>query len=236
MKMRSKIYSLLFIFLLSCNVAETESIIQNSEEEQTIEDQEEQEEEITTEEIKMIKPIPEYQNYFFTNNGALFGLDESGATRINITDDEENPINIADFFIKKGDLYLIEITIDNTDPENPVETEIYHKQSGGEVTTVTSLPTRPTLSRSQLNTEEFTIENFDYEGKMCSDVRNLKIESGVERFFMVDGFLYLPDVGLFFNVSDGRYNETTMVRDKALYFWPVNKPSINVVLDPGKLW
>ena len=87
-----------------------------------------------------------------------------------------------------------------------------------------------------MNTEEFIIENFDYEGTSCSDVKNIVIESGVERFFMVDGFSHFPGIGLFFNVSDGRYNETKMVRDKALYFWPVDKPSINIVLDPGELW
>ncbi len=181
--------------------------------------------------------IPEYQNYFVTESGQLYGLDEQGAKRINPVDEEETPITISDFFIKGGDVYFTVQDIDNTDPENPVVNETYYKQKNGNAEIISSIPSKPGIVRVSLNNEEFTIENFDYQGKACSDVRNLVTESGLERFFMVDGSSHFPGIGLYINVSDGRYNERIMVRDKGLYFWPVDKPSMNIVIPGlGVLW
>lgn len=241
MKMRSIICSLLFISLLSYIAVETESIIQNNDEEQTIEDQEEEDEEqiIITEEITMnMNPIPEYQNYFLMEgNKLLFGLDEQGPKPIEITDDEDNPILLTDFFIKKNDMYFTTEEIDNTDPENPVVNEIYFKQEKGAdvVESITTIPTLPKLSRSQLDNEEFSIKNFDYEGKMCSDVRNESIGNEA-RFFLVNGFSHFPGIGMYINVEDGLYNDEHMVRDRALYFWPIDKTAVHVSLPPGELW
>lgn len=188
-----------------------------------------------TQEDGMIKAIPVCKNYFLTESKKLYGLDEQGAKLITVIDADDEPVNLTDFFVKSGDLYFSVQEIDDTDPENPIVNDVYFKQSGETVSSISSLPTKPTLSRSQLDNSEFSIENFDYEGKMCSDTRNKTMGSSV-RVFLVNGYSHFPGIGLFINVADGLYNEQHMVREKGLYFWPIDRTAINKVLDSGEMW
>jgi len=186
----------------------------------------------------MLKPIPTFQNYFIDSNKNLFGLSENGLTKIELKKDDDTEIKPMDFFSKSGDLFLSVDESETIDGEM-IESIGYYKQSGGVVTSIQQLPTKPAISRSQLLNSEFSIENFDYQGKMCSDVKNLveSTPSGIERFFMVNGFAYFPEKGLFFNVADGRYNEIHRVREKGLYYWPSNRSAVDMVhAEDGEIW
>lgn len=183
----------------------------------------------------MIKAIPVCQNYFLTESKKLYGLDEQGAKIITVVDLNDDPVDLNDFFIKSGDLYFTIEEVDSTDPENPIVNYVYNKQSGNTVSTIKSLLSRPTLSRSQLSNSEFSIETNQWETKDVSDIRNKNMESSV-RVFLVNGFSHFPDIGLFVNVADGLYNENVMVRENGLYFWPINRSAINKVLDSGEIW
>jgi len=183
-----------------------------------------------------MKPITEFQNYFFTDSNQLSGIAADDVEIITVVDNEDNPIQLFDFFSKSGDLYFHIKDQDNSDPENPVTVDKYFCQSSGIISEITSLPDNPAISRSQFVNADYSIENFTYEGTLCSDVRNLLMESGIERFFMVDGYSLFEGAGFYFNVSDGRYNEETMVREPGLYFWPINRKGISRIKEKGNIW
>ncbi len=90
----------------------------------------------------------------------------------------------------------------------------------------------------------YSVSNFDYEGTMCSDVRNtnLNVDEDYDifvRFFLVNGAVaYVPGVGLYFHVQDGLYNETHMIRENGLYFWGLNSGTnlLSRIDTTGQLW
>lgn len=188
----------------------------------------------------MLKPIPKHQNYFLSKEKKLFGLSENGVIPIILEDDKNSgEIPLKDFFSKSGALYIhIQvITPSANTEEQPITTDLYFKQNAdGVISSIQDLPTRPTISRVQCDNGEFTIKNFTWNEKLCSDVVNVAVSSGIDRFFMCDGYAYFPGFGMYLNVSDGRYNDTHMVRDKGLYYWKVNQMVPERITEPGEIW
>lgn len=209
-----------------------------------IEQEQEQQEETIIKETTMLNPISEYQNYFFTKDGKLHGLKPDGQTEeIKVTetkDGEDVEIKLSDFFTKSGTLYFTVQESETTgegEDQKTTTTEIFFKQFEGVVHKVEVLPTKPAVSRVQEDNGEFTIKNFTWNGKICSDVQNVAASSGIERFYLVDSFSYFAGFGLFFYVADGRYNDQHMIRDKGLYYWPVNRQSLHRVgMSEGVIW
>ncbi len=178
-----------------------------------------------------MKAVKIFPNYFYTDNGQLFGIDSKTPERIEPIDQDGDLVDISDFFLKveKSENVLYFSVNELVDEKMTVK---FYKQLCGEISSVKTIPSAPVPARSKLKSENFTIEDFDYQGKACSDVKNRKTESGVERFFMVDGYV-LIDGGLVYNVSDGRYNDTIVVRKAGLYFWDAGKQTGQMVKDKG---
>lgn len=236
--------------MLSC-YSETITYKTESEKPVIIEPQTIQEEETT-----MLKSIPESHNYFIKDNKELFSIDSQGVNTIDIIDQDGEPIELVDFFRKNKESFFTIKTyneIDNPDydpecdPEDP-ETETcapekiteeiitFYKQAGGEVSKIDVLPKKPPVSRTQYESQTFTIQNNDYEGKMVTDVRN-EVMGSEARFFLVNGTAaYVPEVGLFFHVQDGLYNEQYMVHENGLYIFPEKSKSVVRINTTGVLW
>ena len=186
-----------------------------------------------------MKAVKNFEHYFFTDNGQLFGVDDQFLKRIEPIDQDGDLLWVVGFnkSKEKGEdvLYFTTIETDSTDTKAQVQVEKHYKQLCGEMTEERTGTVYQTPARSKLSGVNFSIKDFDYQGTACSDVRNLPMKSGIERFFMVDGF-FENDLGLFFNVSDGRYNETTMVRQPGLYFWDIKSKGITRMTEKGELF
>lgn len=191
----------------------------------------------------MIKPIPKYQNYYYTSSGQkkLYGLSADGvSSAIDIIDQDGEPLNMTDFFVKLDNLYFTIKTIEKPDKKDPVEVVTYYKQDlDGTVLEQKTLPEKPTFSRVTLDNSEFTIKDNSFENKNCTDVlnKNRDFDSGVERFYEVNAFSYFPESGIYIYVSDGRYNEKIMVKNKGLYYWAICcKRLEKIKLPEGEIW
>lgn len=200
--------------------------------------------------LKMLKAIKESPNYFIKDTKQLFSIDSHGVNTIPILNEDDNAIELVDFFRKSSESFFTIKTyseIDNPDydpleepqsqPEKIYEEIItFYKQVDEEVSKIDLLPNKPPVSRTQYTSQTFTIENDDYEGTMVSDVRNETMGSEA-RFFLVNGAAaYVPEVGLFFHVQDGLYDDTHMVRENGLYFFPENRKSVQKINTTGVLW
>lgn len=187
----------------------------------------------------MIKPIANYDAYFLTKDSKLYGIDIQGVKKIDVIDQDGDEVKLNDFFISGGNLFFSVTEIDTVEIDgNNVSEGItyFYKQSKGEITKVDKLPAKPVQSRSHYEHAEFTIKDTKYENKDYTDVKNLIVTSGIERFLMVDNFLHYDGQGIYFNVSDGRYNEVITVRDEGLYFWDVTKSAIEYMIGEGIMW
>lgn len=192
----------------------------------------------------MIKPVKTYDAYFMsTEIVKLYGLESDKVTVIDVIDQDGDVIKMKDFFTKSGVLYFA--TIENEiqmidDVETTIQVKHFYSQKDGKITELDSLPAKPTTSRAHYTSKEFTISDFDYKGKECTDVKNLTCNSGIERFFMVDAFHHFDGKGIYFNVSDGRYaivdGSRNYVRWEGLYFWGVGKKPVEYLVGDGSLW
>lgn len=171
-----------------------------------------------------MEALKEFGIYFVTGNGNIFGISEDGVEYVytKIIDSS----NITEFFKKGEDIYF------SVKTKSEAEETINYKQSNGKLEEIHKLPKKPVHVRTQIDNSNFKIENFDYEGTLYSDVTNKIIESGIERFILVDEKCYIKDYGMIFNVSEGRGT----IREPGLYFWPSNKSCINKILNKGTLW
>lgn len=192
----------------------------------------------------MIKPIKTYDAYFMsTDIVKLYGLESDKITVIDVIDQDGDIITLKDFFTKSGVLYFA--TIENEsqmidDVETTIQVEHFYSQKDGKITELDSLPEKPTTNRAHYTSKEFTISDFDYKGKACTDVKNLTCASGIERFFMVDNFIHFDGKGIYFNVPDGRYavvdGSRNYVRIEGLYFWGVGIKPVEYLVGDGSLW
>ena len=192
--------------------------------------------------------------YYKPDSKKLYGIIGTVVKRIDLIDQDGDLIEINDFFMKGGDLYFslletetIEKEIEYEDEDGKIKTKkenfyepvLYHyRQKNEKSELIENLPERPKQYRAHLKHDEFVIEDGKHEDKDYSDVRNLCIISGLERFEMVDNFLHIPGKGLFISVSAGR-GEELGIRPKGLYFWECTEKSIQhgyMVAGLGIMW
>jgi len=178
-----------------------------------------------------MKTIKFYNTFFYSENKKLYGFIKNTPVEIDIINQDGDLLILEDFFKKNDELYFKTKEIDYTDPENPIEEIKFFKQKNEDLIELEKLPNKPSISRVQLKDDIFSIQNFRYESILCSDVKNLKIKSGIERFYLVDGYSKLEN-GLLFNVSEGRPG----VKEPGLYFWSENKFSIDKIFNKGILY
>ena len=186
----------------------------------------------------MIKPITTYDAYFLSNKN-LFGIDIQGVKQIEIIDEDGDDVSLLDFFTSFGTLYFSVLEDDSVEVDGETVTESvinFYSQKNDTVTKISALPEKPVLSRSKYEHAEFSISDMEYQGKDYTDVKNIAVVSGVERFLMVDNFVHYQGQGLYFNVSDGRYNDKVVVRKNGLYFWDVTKKAIEFIKNEGVMW
>jgi len=183
-----------------------------------------------------MKSLPTYQKYFFDSNKKLFGIDENGLQPVAVLDQDGDIMSLYDFFSVSGKLYLTVKSMQESLDEdgNPIMDEIttYYEQSNGAIQEVSSIPARPVQGRKQLNNSEFTITNNVYNGQDVSDLQNIFIGSGIERFILLNAYCYFQGVGLWIYVKEGRGD----IRPEGLYYWPVDKPSLSRVKGKGEIW
>lgn len=186
-----------------------------------------------------MQPIPAYQNYFFDDNKNVFGISEEGLTPVKFLDNSGQETEVNDFFSVNGKYYITVKSMQETeelDEEgSPVMEEIstYYEQSNNTIQEVQSIPARPVQGRKQLNNSEFTITDNEYKGTPVSDLRNLFMNSGIERFLLLNAYSYIQGVGLWIYVKEGR---EPVRPSESLYFWPVDKPSMQKMKEKGEIW
>ena len=181
--------------------------------------------------INIMTPIQLYDNYFLDESNNIFGIDNTGLTPILIVDENENELYLETFFKLDDDLYFEILT--STPEDNFID---YFKQSENTISIINILPTKPELLRPIWRNDDFGLSQTNVDGILCTDVRNFYMSSGIERFFMVNGTAYVSDHGLYFNVTDGRYNEEIIVRENALYFWDKSLIFPEKVKEVGEIW
>ena len=198
----------------------------------------------------MIKSIKTYDAYFYAREmKRLFGITEKAIEKIEVIDQDGDAVLINDFFKKGGVLYFSvnEIETVTEEVENlktgkkekvTVDKSVtkFYQQKETTISEIDELPEKPSLSRAHYDSKEFTITDFEYEKKPCTDVKNISRIAGIERFFMVDGFFHYAGSGMFFNVSDGRYDKDIMVREKGLYYWSLARSGIEYLVGEGALY
>ena len=186
-----------------------------------------------TEEQIMITAIPEYPSYFLSaSNNRLYGLSPDGPQEIIVSNSDEFPLVFKNFFTVNAVKYFHVSETDLSDPENPVEVEKFYSQVNGAIELIDELPAIPASKRVSLSNSEFSIADFDYQGTLYSDVKNIAMSTGMTRCGNIDGFSYHVGVGLYLNVSEKKAALTV----EGLYFYPVKRTSINKVLDSGRVW
>lgn len=187
----------------------------------------------------MLASLPIYPKYFVDTNKKLFGLSDQGIISIPILDTNGDTTTIDDFFSVDGIIYITRTTtVEVEDPNNPgtfiTETlNTFYKQEDGIMSEVPNIPAKPTQGRKQLLSSEFTMEDFDYLGTLCTDIRNLYMSSGIERNYLVNAYCYITGYGLYFYIKEGR---DPVIRPEGLYFWPLAKPAIQKMKDIGEVW
>lgn len=189
----------------------------------------------------MIKPISTFDAYFHkTENKKLYGIDLQGVKEIEIIDQDGDEVVLLDFFTKAGAIYFSVNEVDTVEVDGQTVTETinnFYKQDGETVTKISALPDRPVQSRISYEHAEFSIKEATWNGGTYTDVKNLTVTSGIERFAMVPNFYHFTGQGIFVHVSDGRYNEVVTVRDKGLYFWGTNDRAISYIIQgEGVMW
>lgn len=181
----------------------------------------------------MIKPISNFDAYFLTSGDGkkLYGIDIQGVKKIDVIDQDGDEVTINDFFTSGGSLFFAV-----TEIEEETSATNFYKQSAGTITKLDALPEKPKQGRISYDSPEFTIKETVYEGATYTDVKNIVVTSGIERMKMVNNFLHFMGQGLYFCVSDGRYNEVVRVREAGLYFWDTNKSGCEYLLNEGVMW
>jgi hypothetical protein len=180
-----------------------------------------------------LKPIKEYDAYFLTENKALYGINDSGIEIIITKDIEGKLLKVNDFFKFNNKLYFEFIFYKENENQKK-----YFVQSNNITKKIYDLPTKPVSSRSIMISGAFSIQNFNYidpntdESILCSDIKNLNMQSGIERFVLVNGYKEYLYNGLYFNVEIGRGD----TRKPGLYFWKWNKTTPTMLEEKGLLY
>jgi len=185
----------------------------------------------------MIKAIPQYKSYFCNKDfNRLAGVDENGVTDIKIVDLEDNPVNLKEFFVKDGVIYIAISVPENTGTEEePIIEDIlhYYMQDNGNVSEIGELPERPAIGYSTHRSKNFIMETYQYEGQTVSRIKNLNM-SNQAAFKQIFGFCEIK-TGLYFNVIESRIPGKL----EGLYFYPINRKAvvfIDISLGSGFLW
>ena len=198
----------------------------------------------------MLKPIKKTQNYFLQENKTLISINYDGLEVCEIIDQDGDELKLIDFFKKDESLYFTILSheeIENPDydetllPEDEgykpefitVEKELYYKQLDGKVTTLKTKPVKPELVNTHVNNDVFKSFETEYNGENYIDIKNVFMDSGIERNKIVNGYANVNEVGLYFYIKIGR-DET--IRPEGLYFWPKNRTSISKIMSKGELW
>lgn len=179
----------------------------------------------------MLKPIPEYDKYLYSNNRVLAFTDE-GFEGISFVNTKDEPIQITDFFRFEDAIYINTVIPENTGTEEePVIENIpyYYKQLSGKVTELETIPDKPEQPYEECGSSNWEIEKVVFEDYFVSNITNLYFK-GQARFIKVSGH-YESDNGLFFNViQSGKPG----LRE-GLYFFPKDRTSCSKIKDPGQI-
>ena len=178
-----------------------------------------------------LKAIAVYDAYFMLN-GKLKGIDGDKIVNVDAVDADDQAVTLDAFFKKDGVLYMSTQVMEAVDSQGTVETLCF-KQSGSIIKAIDSLPAEPNHNRATMIDGNFSIQDFDYDGTICSEIKQ-SIGVGMEpltRFKFVDGYLFTDD-GLWFSVFEsGRTNEKDGV-----YFWAKNSGRFEKRSEYGMIW
>ena len=195
----------------------------------------------TNEEIIMeMNPIKVYEKYAVNENGNVLGINGNVLEPVFLTDTDDKGYQFNEFFVKDGTMFFNVKTIDNTDPENPVEVVKYYFQTGDQITeetNVSAFPDKPVSDFVEMGVSPFSIVTFDYNGEDTSrvikdifDEDNKLVKSLPTGFKMIDAYCSTND-GLWFSVP-----ETISIRLKGIYFYPVGGNLSSSPIMSGRIW
>jgi hypothetical protein len=197
----------------------------------------------------MMKAIPEANNYFIRDDKKLYSIDHAGMNLIEIIDEDGDPLILHDFFRKNNESFftiksIVQVENPAYDPACDPNTETcapefltqevftHFRQTYDEVTEIDVLPVKPPVSRAQYESENFSIQNVEYEGEMYSDIRN-KYMDFMMRFQIIEGaVVYVEMQGMWFHSSSGFFH----VKQPGLYFFPLNRTVADRYNSTGVLW
>lgn len=187
-----------------------------------------------------LKPIQEYDNYYYMNN-KIYGISKEGLNKEPIIlepEKKENSIVIKDFFKINKKLYFEVITIENTGTtEEPAfeEKTYYYQQKNSSIKDIdiSEFPEKPVEERIK----KYKSENFEvftdkspkkYGDITLSKIDNLYLGKGKSTFKMITGCVE-TDIGLIFNVSESGFPG----RPEGLYIFPYNSQSVSKITEKG---
>lgn len=167
-----------------------------------------------------MKAIKTFPNYFYTDGAHLYGIDGQTTERIKVLDLDGKQMYISNFYttIENSETVLFFIIRDSI-----------YKQESDKISEVLYEPSHRDIARSIFTSDDFTIEEIDYEGAPYSDVTNVKMSINGNTYFnrvhMINGYALFDD-GLLYNVFDGM-NAVS----EGLYFWPIDSTNVQIIIN-----
>lgn len=180
----------------------------------------------------MLKPIVDYDKYFYCSN-RVYGFSSEGIEQVEFIDTKDEPVQITDFFRHENIIYMTQIIFENQGTEEePVMENVnyYYKQVKGKVTQIENLPDRPEQEYSEFGSSNWEIEKVVFEDGFVSNVTNLFFK-GQSRFIKISGY-YEGEEGLFYNVLESGKPGL----QEGLYYFPKEKTSPTRINDKGEIW
>lgn len=169
----------------------------------------------------ILNPLPNYNKFFLDSNNNLFGFLGNHLEPIEISDIKNNEKKLTSFFIADDGMYL---TIDS-------EGESFHyKQKNGIIINIDSVPNKPDQGHAILESTNFKISTYAYDGMTMSKISNLFLK-GSAVFLKISGS-YETKYGIYFNVLESCLDN----KPPALYFFPINRTSVHRVMSRGEIW
>ena len=199
--------------------------------------------EIIKEIIEMI-PIKIYEKYAVDSNNRVFGLIGNKKEVIVLKDEEGKEYPFNDFFIVDLHKYFnTKIFVDgteeipDTDPMRFVQVEKirYFIQFEGKITEIeeNEYSNKPESVHVEMGIAPWSIVTGDYKGTAISTIKQVisKDNQPAPGFLCIDGYMVIPNAGVWFSVSQSLPNA-----EKGLYYSALNSGRFRKVSEYGRIW
>lgn len=197
----------------------------------------------TIKEIKML-PIEIYEKYAVDSNNRVFGLIGKEKEVVILKDEEGKEYPFNDFFIVDEHKYFNTKTfvdgtekIPDTDPVQFIQVEKirYLIQFEGKITEIeeNEYSNKPESVHVEMGIAPWSIVTGDYKGMAISTIKQVISADNqpAPGFLCIDGYFVIPNVGMWFSVSQSLPNA-----EKGLYYSALNSGRFRKVSEYGRIW